>query len=54
MELDASLPGLAPTMTQGIAARLSVRSLEEFGSPDEIFRAPLPHLERCNLPAAVA
>ena len=41
-------------MTQGIAARLSARLLEEFGSPDEIFRAPLPHLERCNLPAAVA
>src|ERR1700729_2995910 len=54
MELDASLPWLALTMTQGIAARLSARLLEEFGSPDEVFRAPLPHLERCNLPAAVA
>jgi DNA processing protein len=54
MELDASLPWLALTMTQGIAARLSARLLKEFGSPDEVFRAPLPHLERCNLPAAVA
>jgi DNA processing protein len=54
MELDASLPWLALTMTQGIAARLSARLLDEFGSPDEVFRAPLPHLERCNLPAAVA
>ena len=54
MELDASLPWLALTMTQGVAARLSARLLEEFGSPDEVFRAPLPHLERCNLPAAVA
>jgi predicted Rossmann fold nucleotide-binding protein DprA/Smf involved in DNA uptake len=54
MELDTSLPWLALTMTQGIAARLSARLLEEFGSPDEVFRATLPHLERCNLPAAVA
>jgi DNA processing protein len=54
MELDASLPWLALTMTNGIAARLSARLLEEFGSPDEVFRAPLPHLERCALPAAVA
>ena len=54
MELDASLSWLALTMTQGIAARLSARLLEEFGSPDEVFRAPLPQLERCNLPAAVA
>jgi DNA processing protein len=54
MELDASIPWLALTMTPGIAARLSARLLEEFGSPDEIFRASLPHLESCNLPAAVA
>src|SRR5579862_6013863 len=54
MELDVSLPWLALTMTQGIAARLSAQLLEEFGSPDEVFRAPLPHLERCDLPAAVA
>ena len=54
MELDASLSWLALTMTPGIAARLSARLLEEFGSPEEVFRAPLPQLQRCNLPAAVA
>src|SRR6202161_236173 len=54
MELDASLPWLALTMTQGIAARLSARLLEESAAPAEVSRAPLPHLERCNLPAAVA
>jgi DNA processing protein len=54
MELDASLPWLALTMTQGIAARLSAKLLDEFGSPDEVFRAPLRQLEGCNLPAAVA
>lgn len=27
---------------------------EGVGSPEEVFRAPLPRLERCNLPAAVA
>lgn len=54
MELDASLSWLALTMTPGIASRLSARLLEEFGSPEEVFRAPLPRLERCNLPAAVA
>src|ERR1700753_1606617 len=54
MELDASLSWLALSMTHGIAARLSARLLEEFGSPDEVFRASLPHLERCDLRAAVA
>ena len=48
------LSRLALSMTQGIAARLSARLFEQFGSPDEVFRAPLSHLERCNLPAAVA
>ena len=33
---------------------MSGRLLEEFGSPEEVFRAPLPRLERCRLPAAVA
>jgi hypothetical protein len=28
--------------------------LEEFGSPEKVFRAPLPRLEWCRLPAAVA
>ncbi len=54
MELDASLPWLALTLTPGIAARLSARLLREFGSPDGIFRAPLTRLEGCNLPAPVA
>jgi predicted Rossmann fold nucleotide-binding protein DprA/Smf involved in DNA uptake len=34
--------------------RLSARLLKEFGSPDEVFWAPLPHLQRYNLPTAVA
>src|SRR5271167_2799819 len=54
MELEASLSWLALTMTPGIAARLSARLLREFGSPDDVFRAPLPRLEACNLPAPVA
>jgi DNA processing protein len=33
---------------------LSGRLLEEFGSPEEVFRAPLPRQERRKLPAAVA
>jgi DNA processing protein len=54
MELDASLSWLALALTPGLASRLSGRLLEEFGSPEEVFRAPLPRLERCKLPAAVA
>jgi DNA processing protein len=54
MELQASLPWLALTMTPGIAARLSARLLREFGSPDGVFHASLTHLESCNLPAPVA
>jgi DNA processing protein len=54
MELDASLSWLALALTPGLASRLSGRLLKEFGSPEEVFRAPLPHLERCRLPAAVA
>jgi predicted Rossmann fold nucleotide-binding protein DprA/Smf involved in DNA uptake len=54
MELDASLFWLALALTPGLAARLTARLLKEFGSPDEVFRAPLPHLQRYNLPAAVA
>ena len=54
MELDASLSWLALAFTPGLASRLSGRLLEEFGSPEEVFRAPLPRLERCRLPAAVA
>jgi len=54
MELDSSLSWLALTLTPGIAARLSARLLKEFGSPDEVFRAPLRRLEACNLPAPSA
>jgi DNA processing protein len=54
MELDASLSWLALTLTPGLAARLSARLLKEFGSPDQVFRAPLPRLEACNLPRPVA
>jgi DNA processing protein len=54
MELDASLSWLALALTPGLAARLSARLLKEFGSPEEVFRAPLPRLEACNLPRPVA
>src|SRR5262249_8664606 len=54
MELDSSFSWLALTLTPGIAARLSARLLKEFGSPDEIFRAPLKRLEGCNIPAPSA
>src|SRR5713101_1305619 len=54
MELDASLSWLAPALTPGLASRLSARLLREFGSPEEVFRAPLPRLEACNLPSPVA
>ncbi|HEY1468379.1 MAG TPA: DNA-processing protein DprA [Candidatus Acidoferrum sp.] len=54
MELQASLPWLALTMTPGIASRLSARLLREFGSPDGVFHASLTRLEGCNLPAPVA
>ena len=51
---DSSLSWLALTLTPGIAARLSARLLRRFGSPEEVFRAPLTGLEACHLPAAVA
>jgi DNA processing protein len=54
MELDSSLSWLALALTPGLASRLSARLLREFGSPEEVFRAPLPRLERCNLPASMA
>jgi len=54
MELDASLSWLALALTPGLASRLSARLLREFGSPEEVFRAPLPKLEACRLPAPVA
>jgi DNA processing protein len=54
MELDSSPSWMALTLTPGIAARLSARLLKEFGSPDEVFRAPLRRLEACNIPAPSA
>ena len=54
MELEASLPWLALTLTPGIAARLSARLLREYGSPEAVFRAPLTGLEACSLPAPTA
>src|ERR1700737_2451067 len=54
MELDTSFSWLALALTPGLASRLSARLLKRFGSPDEVFRAPLPKLEGCNLPASVA
>src|SRR6202048_3495243 len=54
MELDASLSWLALALTPGLASRVSARLLREFGSPEEVFRAPLGRLEACRLPAPVA
>ncbi|HLZ11891.1 MAG TPA: DNA-processing protein DprA [Candidatus Acidoferrum sp.] len=54
MELDSSLSWMALTLTPGIAARLSARLLKEFGSPEDVFRAPLRRLEACNIPAPSA
>jgi DNA processing protein len=54
MEPEASLSWLALTLTPGIAARLSARLLNEFGSPENVFRASLTALESCRVPAPVA
>jgi DNA processing protein len=54
MELDTSFSWLALALTPGLASRLSARLLKRFGSPDEVFRAPLTSLEACHLPAPVA
>jgi DNA processing protein len=54
MELDASLSWLALALTPGLASRLSARLLREFGTPEEVFRAPLTRLEACRLPSPVA
>lgn len=52
MQLDSALPWLALCLTRGIAARLSARLLKQFGSPEDVFRAPLRQLEACELPSA--
>src|SRR2546422_10757086 len=54
MQLDASLSWLALGLTPGLASRLSARVLRRFYSPGGGFRAPLPGLESCHLPAQVA
>src|SRR6202030_526647 len=54
MEFDTSLSWLALALTPGLASRLSARLLREFGSPKEVFRAPLTRLEACKWPAPVA
>jgi DNA processing protein len=54
VQLDSALPWLALCLTRGIAARLSARLLKQFGSPEDVFRAPLRQLEACELPSATA
>lgn len=54
VELDASLPWLALTLTPGIAARLAARLLRRFGSPGAVFSARLPELEATEIPPAAA
>src|SRR5260370_4731097 len=54
MQSDASLSWLALGLTPGLACRLSARVLRRFDSPDGVFRATLPDLESCHLPAQVA
>jgi len=50
MQLDASLPWLALTLTPGLASRLCARLLKQFGSPDGVFRAYRAALESCHIP----
>jgi DNA processing protein len=54
MQLDASFSWLALALTPGLASRLSARVLRKFGSPEGVFRASLPEIESCRLPAPVA
>src|SRR6266481_3632943 len=54
MQSDACLSWLALALTPGLASRLSARVLRRFDSPDGVFRATLPDLESCHLPAQVA
>jgi hypothetical protein len=46
MELPASVPRLALPMTPWLAARLALRLLRAFGSPDGKFRPSRTHLSR--------
>ena len=54
MQLDESLSWLALVLTPGLGPRLCGRLLKQFGSPESVFRASLPQLQGCNLPAAAA
>jgi predicted Rossmann fold nucleotide-binding protein DprA/Smf involved in DNA uptake len=54
VQLETALSWLALSLTKGIAARLSARSLRHFGSPDAVFNASPKQLEACELPAATA
>ena len=54
MQLDASLSWLALGLTPGLASRLSVRVLRQFGSPEGVFRASKRDLEACRLPSEAA
>lgn len=49
MQLDASLPWLALALTPGLASRLCARLLQQFGSPDGVFRASRSVLESCHI-----
>src|SRR5256884_5534787 len=54
MQPAVPLSWLALGLTPGLASRLSARVLRRFDSPEGIFRASLPDLESCHLPAKVA
>src|SRR5438093_9881847 len=54
MQPDVSLCWLALGLTPGLASLLSARVLRRFDSPEGVFRASLPDLESCHLPAKVA
>ncbi len=54
MEHDAYLGWVALALTRGLGPRLAARLLQEYGTPEAVFRAPLKELEALHLPAAVA
>src|SRR2546427_1510910 len=54
MQPDVSLSWIALGLTPGLASCLSARVLRRFDSPEGAFRASLPDLESCHLPAQVA
>jgi len=54
MPPDSSLSWIALGLTPGLASCLSARVPRRFDSPEGVFRASLPDLESCHLPAQVA